>query len=232
MLPWEPPYRGELEVYGTGFGDIVEGPGNSLLVTERFANDFKAEGMTGLGGFHPVEILRVSRKRRGRKLGPPPQYLYVTTAYGQAAKDMERSRILGRNPVTCTWCRYVGSEAIDGLALEAGTWAGEDVFRARGLSGTIIVSERFMQFAERRAVSHLAMVPIEKYVWDPAGHFYPRAVQRDPPKQELEWGRHRGAGVPEWYSELPLEGTIRGGQGGEDGKAGKENINLGQGVGD
>ncbi|HLL53325.1 MAG TPA: hypothetical protein VK447_07260 [Myxococcaceae bacterium] len=183
MLTWEPPYRAELELYGKAYGDLVDGPGSGLLVTERFANDFRAEGLTGLSGFHPVEVVRVRRKRPGPKAGLPPRYLYVTVGHGQPAADMERSRIKGSRPMGCTWCRYVGTDAIDGIVLEAGTWHGEDVFEPRGLWGTTVVSERFMRFAERHAMSHMSFVPIEKYVYDPSGHFYPRSVQSDPPSR-------------------------------------------------
>jgi hypothetical protein len=65
-------------------------------------------------------------------------------------------------------------DAIDGLAVEEGSWSGEDVFRPRGLWGVVLVSERFLHFAERHAMSHMAFVPIEKYVWDPLGHYYPQ----------------------------------------------------------
>ncbi|MBN1208892.1 MAG: hypothetical protein JXB05_28800 [Myxococcaceae bacterium] len=74
-------------------------------------------------------------------------------------------------------------DAIDGLALEAGTWKGEDVFRPRGLWGRIIVSARFMHFAERHAMSHMTLVPLEKYVWDPLGLYYPRPLQLEPPSR-------------------------------------------------
>jgi len=181
MLTWLPPYRVELELHGMAFADVIESTGGVLLVTERFAEDFKAEGLAGLSGFHPVEVVRVVRKRRGPKPGLPPRYLAVTTGYGPPALDMERSRIRGTEPMKCSWCRYVGCEAVDGLALEAATWNGEDVFRARGLLGTTIVTERFMRFAERHAMSHMSFVPIEKYVYDPHGYFYPRSMQTDPP---------------------------------------------------
>jgi len=181
LLTWQPPYRVELELFGEDFGDLVDGPGDDLLITERFAEDFKAEGLTGLSGFHPVEVVRVLRKRPGSKPGSPPRYLFVMSDYGNAAVDMEHSRIKGSKPMTCTWCRYVGVDAVDGFVFEAGTWRGEDVFRPRGLPGTVIVTERFMRFAERHALSHMTFVPIEKYVWDPEGLFYPRSVQTDPP---------------------------------------------------
>jgi hypothetical protein len=182
LLSWEPPYRGELELYGKDYGDLMMGP-TDLLVTERFAEAFKAEGLTGLSGFHPVEITRVRRKRRGPKPGPPPRYLFVNPAYGNPALDRERSRILSKKPPECTWCRNVGTDAIDGLFLEEGTWTGEDVFRPRGMWGVIIVSERFMRFAERQAMSHMTLVPMEKYVWDPFGLCYPRPMQLDPPNK-------------------------------------------------
>jgi len=180
-LNWEPPYQGELELYGQDFGDIVKGSGGDLLVTERFAEAFKAEGLTGLSGFHPVEVLRVIRKRRGPKPGTPPRYLLVTPIYGSPALDLERSRILSKKPMRCSWCRKRPPDAIDGLALERETWTGEDVFRPRGLWGTILVSERFMRFAQHHALSHFTFIPIEKYVWDPLGHFYPWLHQREPP---------------------------------------------------
>lgn len=182
-LSWQPPYQGTLELYGKDYGDFIECSGDDLLVTERFAEDFKAEGLTGLHGFHPVEVLRVRRMRRGPKPGPPPRYLTVTVSYGPTALDMDRSRIWSKKPMKCSGCGYAGIYAIDGLALNEATWNGEDVFRPRNLSGVIIVSERFMRFAERHAMSNLAFVPSEKYVWDPLGHYYPRPVQLQPPSK-------------------------------------------------
>ncbi|HEX8699183.1 MAG TPA: hypothetical protein VF815_10130 [Myxococcaceae bacterium] len=181
FLTWQPPHQGELELHGQEFGDLVDGPSGGLLVTERFAEAFKAEGLTGLSGFHPVKVLRVKRKRRGSKPPPPPPYVFVMPAHGLPALDMERSRLWIGKPMKCIWCRYTGIDAIDGLALELATWSGEDVFRPRGLWGRIIVTERFMRFAERYAVSHMTFVPIEKYVWDPLGLYYPREQQLEPP---------------------------------------------------
>ncbi|HEX8703733.1 MAG TPA: hypothetical protein VF815_33155 [Myxococcaceae bacterium] len=180
-LTWQPPFQGELELHGKAFGDLLKGAGDDLLVTEHFAAAFTAEGLKGLSGFHPVEVKRVRKTRRGPKPGPPPEYLVVTPAYGQPALDLARSRLHTSAPVTCTWCRSTGVDAVDGLALEEGTWTGEDVFRPRGLSGVILVSERFVRFAQHRALSHFTFVPIEKYVWDPLGHFYPWEQQHDPP---------------------------------------------------
>ena len=56
-------------------GDFVEGPGDDVLVSERMAEAFRAEGLTGLLGFHPVEVVRVRRKRKGPKPVPCPATL-------------------------------------------------------------------------------------------------------------------------------------------------------------
>ncbi|XXF77950.1 hypothetical protein P2318_33595 [Myxococcaceae bacterium GXIMD 01537] len=169
MLPWLPPYRAELEAYGEALGDFVEGPGDQVLISERFANAFHQEGLTGLSGFHPVEVVRVRRKRKGPRAIDVPRYLVVSPCFGHAAVDMARSHIRHEKPVRCPECRYVGPDSIHGFSLEPGTWRGEDVFRPRGLPGRIVVSERFAQLAARRGLTNLRLVPIEDYVWDPLG---------------------------------------------------------------
>jgi hypothetical protein len=169
MLTWQPPYAVEIERHGEDFGDLLEGPGGDILVTERFADAFQAEGLRGLVGFQPVEIVRVRGKWLGAEPRSLPRYRFVTVTSDGPAIDMERSRLRICKPVVCSQCRYAGIDAVEGLVLEAGTWKGEDVFRPRGLWGRILVSERFMHLAEKHAMSHMAWVPIEKYAWNPLG---------------------------------------------------------------
>jgi len=177
MLTWHPPYRVDLELYGEELGDFVDGPGYDVLVSERFAEAFKAEGLTGLLGFHPVEVVRVRRTRRGQKkmVGAPP-YFVVTPCFGRAAVDLARSRIRHEKPVTCPECRDLAPDSIHGFSLEQGTWAGEDVFRPRGLQGLIVVSERFARLVERHKLTNMQLTPIEDYVWDPLRKGPPEAT--------------------------------------------------------
>src|SRR5689334_19007496 len=63
MREWLPPYRGNLELYGEELGDFAECVGFDLVISKRFADAFRVEGLTGLLGFHPVEIGRVIRKQ-------------------------------------------------------------------------------------------------------------------------------------------------------------------------
>ncbi|WP_375770582.1 hypothetical protein NR798_06705 [Archangium gephyra] len=170
MLQWLPPYRVELVLHGEELGDFMETSGDDLLVSERFARAFREEGLTGLEGFHPVEVVRVRRKRRGPKPVHVPHYLAVTPCFSHAAVDMARSRIVyADDPPTCEECREATKNAIYGYTLEPGTWRGEDIFRPRGLYGRLTVSERFARFVERHGFTHMKLTPTEQLVWDPIG---------------------------------------------------------------
>lgn len=168
LLEWLPPYRVELVLHGEELGDFIEPSGDSLLVSERFAQAFREEGLTGLEGFHPVEVVRVRRKRRGPKPAHVPHYLAVTACFSRAAVDLARSRIVyADDPPTCEDCREATKNAIYGYTLEPGTWMGEDIFRPRGLYGCLTVSERFARFVERHGFTNMRLTPTEQLVWDP-----------------------------------------------------------------
>jgi len=169
MRTWLPPYRGELTLHGEAAGDFVKFPGYEVLVSERFAEAFRAEGLTGMRGFHPVELSRVRGGRKGRKPVSVPRYFLVFPYFGRASVDMARSRIRHEQPVTCPECRDMAPDSIYGFTLEPGTWQGEDVFRPRGLQGCIVVSERFARLVERHGLTNMRLIPIEEYIWDPLG---------------------------------------------------------------
>jgi hypothetical protein len=164
MLTWQPPYRVELEVHGQSLGDFVEGSGYDRLISGRMAEAFQAEGLTGLLGFHPVEVVRVRRNHKGSGTGTVPRYLAVTACFGRGAVDEGRSRLLRNRPLACPECRDPGVDAIHGFALEPGSWQGEDVFRPRGLQGRILVSARFESFVQRHGLTNLRLIPAEEYV--------------------------------------------------------------------
>jgi hypothetical protein len=180
MLTWLPPYRAELELYGRGLGDFAEGPGNDVLISERMAEAFRTEGLTGLLGFHPVELVRVRRKRKGSKPGTVPRYFVAVPCLGRGAVDETRSHLRRDKPVACPECRSTGVDTIHGFTLEAGTWEGEDVFRPRGLQGDIVVSERFAEFVKRHGFTNMKLTPIEEYVWDPDGKGPPASTHVAP----------------------------------------------------
>jgi hypothetical protein len=175
MRTWLPSYRVELDLYGQRLGDFVTGPGNSFLLSERMAKAFQGEGLTGLSGFNLAEVVRVRRRGKGPKPSAVPPYFVVTPSFSRAAVDVTRSRLRYGESITCEECRSAGLDTVHGFALEPGTWQGEDVFRARGLPGTNIVSERFAQFVARHGLTNMKLLPAEEYTWDPL-HLGPSAT--------------------------------------------------------
>ncbi|ATB30254.1 hypothetical protein MEBOL_003714 [Melittangium boletus DSM 14713] len=167
MLTWLPPYRVDLILHGEEYGDLVRIAGDDVLLSERFANAFREEGLTGLDGFHPVEVRRVRRERKGPKPSHVPNYVVATVCFGRAAVDLTRSRVRYVKTPTCEECRYEGYEAVRGFTLEPGAWRGEDVFVPRGLQGQFVVSERFERFVTHHGFTHLRLTPTEEFVWNP-----------------------------------------------------------------
>lgn len=180
MRTWLPPRQVELELHGERAGDFVKGPGYDVLISERMATAFQAEGLTGLSGFHPVEVVRLRGKNKRPGASALPRYVAVTPCFGRGALDEARSRIRRSELVTCPECRSAGVDSIHGFALEPGTWQGEDVFRPRGLQGDIVVSERFAAFVQRHGLTNMKLIPTEDYVWDPLRMGPPATPQPGP----------------------------------------------------
>jgi len=169
LLKWLPPYRVKLELHGEELGDFIKNSAYDLLISERFAEAFRAEGLTGLEDFHPVEVLRVRRMgKRARKPLSVPRYCIASTCFGRAAVDPVLNRMRVSEPPTCAECRSTGVDAIHGFVLEPGTWRGEDIFRPRGLVGSLVVSERFKDFVERHGLTNMRLTPTEQFVRDPS----------------------------------------------------------------
>jgi hypothetical protein len=166
MLRWLPPYRVELELWGKDFGDMVFGAGVNPLVSERFASLFRGEGLSGLEGFDPVEVVRVRYRRRPKTRPTPPAYLHVSVVRGRAAVDDDRSGIERNGPVACQECRSHGVDRARRIIPDLTGWEGEDLFIARGLTGRIIASERFRSFCERHEIKNAVLIPAEEYSFD------------------------------------------------------------------
>ncbi len=174
MMTWLPPYRVKLKLYGAEPGDIIQSlaGGSDLIVSERFADAFRAAGFKGLSGFDPVEVIKVQRQRGSpRAAFTLPQYLAVTVAFGSALVDEARSQILRPGPFDCDYCRAIGTDGVNGFTLEPGSWNGDDFFLPRGLVGTFVVSERFARLVSEHPITNTVLTPTERYVWDPLRRF-------------------------------------------------------------
>ena len=170
MLPWLVPHRAALKMHGDEPGDFIRGAGYEEILSERFVDALRTEGLIGFEGFHPLDVVRVRyMKKRLRSPLPIPHYRVVSPCFGRAAVDLVLNRVRISSPPICSECRVTGIQAIHGFVLEPGTWGGEDVFRPRGLQGKVVVSARFKAFVERHGFTNMLLTPTEQYVWDPSG---------------------------------------------------------------
>lgn len=101
-----PPGRVGHDLWVGTFGDIVFATGFKLFVSERFPTLWADADLTGLDGFDPVQVARVTRFGRGKKWRKlPPPYYYASGVRSRATVDDARSAIKrGKKPTYWT-CR-------------------------------------------------------------------------------------------------------------------------------
>lgn len=165
MLPLLPPVRAELEAWGSRWGDVVFGPGDQILISERLKRPFTEAGLVGFVHFDPVEVVKT--KKHKWSAGEPPIYWLASIQRSRAAVEESASGLVREEASTCEECRVGGIiKRLGRIVLEADTWSGEDVFFARGLPGTILVSERFKRLCEANDLANCALVAAEDFSFD------------------------------------------------------------------
>lgn len=156
MLRWQPPYRVELDTWGSNFGDVAFGPGDSLLVSKRFASLWRASALIGLEGFEEVDVVKVRRHRKMNEKAP--HYLRVSVVRSSVAVDRRRSGVEWGEPPTCSACR-IGNNLKGWRRIELECSAIENIFIARGLPGQVIVDDQFREFCERNRIANVKLTP-------------------------------------------------------------------------
>jgi hypothetical protein len=168
MLPWLPPLRVVLQLYGNMFGDFVFLHGGAdFLVSQKFRDAYYQHGLTGLLGFDPVQVIMA--KSRRKHLGAPPRYFRVCANYGQTALDLASSEFEWLEKPTCPVCRTATIVRWKRLVVDQSTWTGEDAFRPRGMAGETMVSQRFKDACEQHDIKNAVFTPAEVRAHD----FYP-----------------------------------------------------------
>jgi hypothetical protein len=169
MLPWLPPRRAELEIWG-GYADIAFPTGNNMLVSERFKCLYELTDLIGLNGFEPVEITGVVWRRGSRKhAGDVPKYFYVRVSRSRARIDRAGSGIEMTIPgPVCPECCLSNRGVLKrqaSLVLMPEPKPFEDIFFARGAVGPL-TSERFYEFYHRHAITGARLIEASQYSID------------------------------------------------------------------
>ncbi|MBK8267820.1 MAG: hypothetical protein IPK83_05760 [Planctomycetes bacterium] len=156
---WKPPYRVDLELRAGVFGDIAFGPHIDILISDAFRNIFHQERMTGCSMPTKVEVRRV--KKRGKPPGNPPDYYLTRVQLSNVRIDVAASGIR-RDEAICPECLTGGIlDGYDRIIVEPDSWTGEDIFIAKGLTGTIICSQRFYDVVARYELQNVPLLEAE-----------------------------------------------------------------------
>jgi len=162
-LQWLPPIKVEITFWGEEPGDIVFGTGDDLLVSDRFMSFYRKHKLKGLSGFEKVEIAKANRKKRK---GPRilPEYYRVVVSMSRALIDLQASGFVHERPATCPDCNLGGLlKTFDRIIITEGSWSGEDLFYARGLSGTIFTSQRFYDIFHEHEIKNGVLIEASQY---------------------------------------------------------------------
>jgi hypothetical protein len=165
MLPLLSPIRVEVEAWTSDFGDLAFGPGDELLLAQRFWQIYKESGFTGLIFISSVEIIKLNLHKKVPKR--VPTYVCCRVSRSRAAVDEAKSGLERERPWNCEECRIGGIiKRTCSLILEENSWSGEDIFIPRGLPGIILTSERFKNLCQEHQVSNCLLIPAEEYSFD------------------------------------------------------------------
>lgn len=175
MLESIPPYSVHLETWGEGFGDLCFWM-NDFLASPRFRDEYNKSGLKGLSEFKRVTVL--SHKKYAFIDERPPEYFRTIPKVGAARIDPIASAIEWRDSKrpTCELC-LAGAGVLERwhhVVVDESSWSGEDIFYAYGLTGTLLVSSRFYEWANGHHFRNLAM----KLSTESSHDFYPWTLKR------------------------------------------------------
>lgn len=170
LRPLIPPVKVELEGWGASWGDIAFGPADQILVSDSLKNAFVKASLSGFTRFDPVVVAN-TRQRRASISGGPPEYWLGTIVRSRAMLDDSASGLERGDGTVCPECGLAGvNKRLRRVVLKSDTWSSEDVFFARGLPGTILVSERFKSLCETTGLTNCSFVDAEKFGFDHYPH--------------------------------------------------------------
>lgn len=161
---WLPPHRISVEVWDQCFPDLLL-MNTDILVSDRFKSHWISGAFIGLSDYAPVEVDRVNWRTGSR--GRLPLYFHAKVARSRAAIDMVASGFEWDEPPSCEECRLGRNvQRWQRILIEENTWDGLDVFFARGIAGTIIVTERLKAMCEREYLRAPVFAPAETFAYD------------------------------------------------------------------
>lgn len=163
MLEWLPPFNVEMEFLGRELGDIAFGVVD-LLVSEKFVDLFKQDGLTGLTIRGQANVVKVKPKRVDEHL---PRYYVAAINYSKTELDLKKSQVVYETEKHCSICLMGGDLLkLKGIYIKESTWSGEDLLVPRGFYHLKIASQRFKEWCEQRDIKNANLIKGEDFLQD------------------------------------------------------------------
>ncbi len=158
MLAWAEPRKMRLtgKRYPDRLADYLAKP---LVVSERFVEVYRREGLTGVSEFAPIEVVNPTANT--------PNYFLGHVSFNRSVQfDLSRTVIEGQPqgwscPLCSPW--ETTKDKIHKLALSAENWDGQDIMRLYAFHGVAFVSQRFYDCVRRYELTNFVMIPVEEY---------------------------------------------------------------------
>lgn len=155
-LEWLPPYKGKIK--GIKIGDLIT-DGSDFIVSEKFVDAFNNSPLTGLS-FSDEEV------KLGKKL--KQKYYLAKPKYVLTYLIEEECGLVLRSRDGCDKCKSLDIKKIDRIRINESSWNGEDVFKPSGVYGSILVTQRFVDFVKEHEFTNFTFVHQDDYKrdWD------------------------------------------------------------------
>lgn len=128
-------------------------------VSERFKELYEASNLRGILLFDPIEEYHVRKNAK-----PAPRYYTIQTIRSNILVDCEHSNIVWMEPHehSCPLCDPLGRRISEArtIVLTEENNTGEDIFRLYQTGKALYVSERFVDFAKKNAISNIGLIPL------------------------------------------------------------------------
>lgn len=158
ILAWVEPRK--MRLVGKRYPDrLVDNLLQPLVVSQRFVEMYRKEGLTGVTEFAPIQVVNPTANT--------PNYFLGHISFDRSIQvDLSHTAIEGHSyDWSCPLCNPWGStrDKIHKLALHTENWSGHDIMRLYAPSGHTIVSQRFYDCVRQYGLTNFVMTPVEKY---------------------------------------------------------------------
>jgi len=135
-----------------------------FLLSQRAAEKIAASGLKGIKAMEEIEHVEFARKAKVEV--PIPKCYHIEIEYSRMTIDHEKSNISYGSEygeVPCRLCRQINRtyDFFRHLVFNPEEYEGYDIFHCYELAGTVILSQRFIDFYESSGLTNLNYKPAE-----------------------------------------------------------------------